>query len=216
MDIYASVCRELSNLCPPGVGVSCLPPPLDACALLPPETAITAAMVDKRRIEFTHGRICARAAMAQLGLPAHAIGKGSNREPVWPAGLTGSITHTGELAAAVVARLDSLTSIGLDIEGTDVLGASEAALVCLPEENLPHDGERAKQLFSAKEAVYKCLYPLVGTYIDFLEMELQLNSSRGKFSATPRTDTVSHDLARRLEGRQSRIGDLLISIAWIA
>ena len=216
MNIYASIGRELRELCPPDVAVSCLPPPPDAAGLLRAEAALTVAMAEKRRLEFCHGRMCARDALLELGQPAKAIGKGPNREPLWPAGFTGSITHTGHLAAAVVASLQSLPSIGLDIENAEELNPSEAALVCLPEENSPHDGLRAKRLFSAKEAVYKCLYPMVGTYIDFLGMELRLNIVQGKFSAITRNDAVSQSLARRLEGRQSRLGDLLISVAWIA
>ncbi len=41
------------------------------------------------------------------------------REPLWPAGVVGSISHSGELAGAVVARASDAWSVGLDIELLD-------------------------------------------------------------------------------------------------
>jgi len=74
--------------------------------LLPEEKLYTAGMVGKRINEFTHGRYCARTAMSMLDMSPAPIGKGANREPLWPTGVIGSITHTSTAAAAVVARVD--------------------------------------------------------------------------------------------------------------
>ncbi|MFP5388692.1 MAG: 4-phosphopantetheinyl transferase, partial [Thermoleophilia bacterium] len=39
--------------------------------------------VEKRRCEFVTGRACARAALAQLGVPAQPIPVGRRGEPLW-------------------------------------------------------------------------------------------------------------------------------------
>lgn len=41
---------------------------------------------------------------------------GAGREPIWPSGVTGSITHCRGLCAAAAASSDEVSSIGLDAE----------------------------------------------------------------------------------------------------
>ena len=70
----------------------------------------------QRREEFISVRACARDALRCLGLSrppliAHAI-----RGLQWPEGTTGSLTHTGQYRAAVVASSQDVTGIGIDAE----------------------------------------------------------------------------------------------------
>jgi 4'-phosphopantetheinyl transferase EntD len=93
----------LSSLLPPEVAVEeCFGDPEDA-VLMPGEEAVIARAVDKRRLEYITTRHLARGALARLGFPPVAIGTGGNREPLWPAGVVGSMTHCRGYRAAAVA-----------------------------------------------------------------------------------------------------------------
>jgi 4'-phosphopantetheinyl transferase EntD len=184
--------------------------------LLPEEMRVTTGMVEKRLAEFTHGRYCARSAMKLLGNRPVPIGKGPDREPVWPGDIIGSISHTEGSAAAAVANSTEMVAVGLDMEGCAPLQADLIPMICLPEENPGQDGAHAKLLFSIKESIYKCLFPLVGEYIDFLEMEVILDGKAQVFSAQPRAARLDTNLIARLQGRYKVHSQLIISAAWIA
>jgi 4'-phosphopantetheinyl transferase EntD len=95
----------LSSLLPPEVEVEeCFGDPEDA-VLMPGEEAVIARAVDKRRLEYITTRHLARTALTRLGFPPVAIGTGGNREPLWPAGVVGSMTHCRGYRAAAVARV---------------------------------------------------------------------------------------------------------------
>lgn len=93
----------LASLLPPEVAVEeSFGDPEDA-VLLPGEEAVVARAVEKRRLEYTTTRHLARTALGRLGLSPIAIGTGGNREPLWPAGIVGSMTHCRGYRAAAVA-----------------------------------------------------------------------------------------------------------------
>jgi 4'-phosphopantetheinyl transferase EntD len=146
----------------------------------PEEEAAIARAVAKRRFEFRAGRACARQAVVELGGPAGAIGRGPAGEPIWPAGFTGSITHTDDLAAAVVARASAIRAIGLDMEDDAPLDAMLTGVVGRPEELSaaaaagPHDLDPAKRLLVCKEAFIKFNYALTGTLAELLDIRIDL------------------------------------------
>lgn len=129
------------------------------------ETAAT-----KRRAEFIGGRLSARRALALLtGLPS-TPSLDEERLPAWPDGIVGSITHSRGLAAAAVARRESVGGIGIDAE---LPLSNERARRLAPQilvdserdwlERLPPiaQGEFVTLVFSLKESLFKALYPLV-------------------------------------------------------
>jgi enterobactin synthetase component D len=131
--------------------------------------------VAKRRAEFLTGRFAARAALAVLGVESMP-GRNEDGSPRWPAQISGSITHGAERAFCAVARQSDVRSLGIDVER--VMGpetkAELAARICNTAElEVLGRGLRAPEhhlvslAFSAKESLYKCLYPLVGRYMDF-------------------------------------------------
>ncbi|MGI9308777.1 MAG: 4'-phosphopantetheinyl transferase family protein [Gammaproteobacteria bacterium] len=184
----------------PAVAASVFSAELPATARLDPaEEAQTGRMVEKRLREFLHGRDCARAALQQLGFAAGAIPKGDHREPVWPEGIVGSITHSNGTAAAAVAYNKDLRAVGIDIESNEPLNDKLVEMICMPEEiarfSPGTQGNEAKLLFSIKESIYKCLWPTVRQYFDFKEMEIRLDKPTGTVTATPHTEKVSPELA---------------------
>ncbi|WP_339859954.1 4'-phosphopantetheinyl transferase family protein [Pseudohongiella acticola] len=133
--------------------------------------------VQKRKAEFIAGRYCAREALMQLGNnPANTVGIGANREPIWPQGLVGSITHTHDYAAAVVAYHDAVRAVGIDSETwigrasaanvrQQVLTSHERNAGC--QQSFESSSHYLTLVFSAKESLFKCLFPLVNRFFDF-------------------------------------------------
>ena len=70
----------------------------------------------KRIQEFAAGRLCARRALGEFGRRGFPIPVARDRQPFWPAGVVGSITHTAGLCAAVVAERSRLAALGVDTE----------------------------------------------------------------------------------------------------
>ena len=102
--------------------------------LFPEERALVATASLRRREQFTAGRVASRAALGRLGMRAGAIMQGPHREPLWPNGFVGSITHCDGFCCSVVARASQVHSIGFDAEGSRPLEDPVARAVCRPEE----------------------------------------------------------------------------------
>jgi 4'-phosphopantetheinyl transferase EntD len=154
----------------------------ETASLFPGEEALVAGAVENRRREFATARRCARQALATLGRPPTAILSGPSREPLWPTGIVGSITHCAGYRAAVVARDTDLLTVGIDAEPHEPLPGGVLEAIALPREiamlsALRHD-ERAicwdRLLFCAKEAVFKAWYPITGRWLDFSEADIEL------------------------------------------
>jgi 4'-phosphopantetheinyl transferase EntD len=169
--------------------------PGDASLLLPEEAACVARAVPKRVQEFAAGRLCARRALAEFGVTDFPVRAAGDRQPLWPEFLVGSITHTDGYCAAVVAERRRLSAIGIDCE---VIGRVTQELwpsILGPEESRWLDSlgqsERAAAvtlLFAAKEAFYKCQYPLVGEWLNFHDLlvtPLEQGAASGTFTAAP-------------------------------
>ncbi len=158
--------------------------------------------VDTRRREFTTGRACARHALARLGLPAVAVGSGLHGEPLWPAGVVGSITHCARYRACAVARAQDVRAIGIDAEVDAPLPAGVLATVASFDERraLAQHGAGAcwdRVLFSAKEAVYKAWFALTARGLEFEDVDVRIDPAGGTFAARLHVDGP----VRALDGR---------------
>lgn len=160
-DLLAALRRAL----PQGVAVAAS----DGSGLWPGEEI--GAVVPKRLAEFTAGREAARAAMRALGHAAAAVPVGPDRAPVWPIGLTGSITHCAGACLAVVAETRRWAGLGLDVEPLAPVPA-DLWPTLLAEGEAVADGTAALALFVAKEAAYKAQYALSRQLFDFQTLRL--------------------------------------------
>ncbi|SBT54434.1 4'-phosphopantetheinyl transferase EntD (siderophore biosynthesis) [Micromonospora narathiwatensis] len=157
--------------------------------LLPAERACLGdRAVASRRRDFTAGRVCARRALAGLGLPAVPVTSAADRSPVWPAGAVGTITHTRDYCAAAAARATDFRAVGMDAERPRELNPGVRRAICLPEEEadlarLPAGLPWPTVLFSVKETVYKVWHPVVGTWLDFHDARVTLDPEAGTFTA---------------------------------
>jgi 4'-phosphopantetheinyl transferase EntD len=151
-----------------------------------PELEAVARAVPKRRQEFATGRHLARAAMRELGLPAAPVPRRADRSPAWPDGCLGSITHTNALAGVAVARAGVVEGIGIDLEESHRVSAELHDKLFTPTElgrYVDAPPGWADLLFSAKESVYKAVNPIVGKYIGFHEVEVDVTFAEQRFSA---------------------------------
>ena len=132
-----------------------------------------------RQTKFRDGRLAAFRCLQQLGAEVESIGVGPRREPLWPDGFVGSISHSRLFSVAAVARLDSYRALGIDIEDdrttegieTYVLTPAEIAALRSLDDN---SRRRAViSAFSAKEAVYKALYPRVRRFFGFHTLHVE-------------------------------------------
>jgi 4'-phosphopantetheinyl transferase EntD len=176
----------ISNLLPFGV-VSVQQEEGFSGSLSPEEEKALGGVVLKRRMEFTAGRTCARSALERLGTPVSSLLRGPAREPLWPSGVVGSITHCEGYCAAAVSYQERFAGIGIDAEVNEPLPEGTLELVARPEElerlgRLPA-GSLCwdRLLFSIKESVYKTWYPLTKSWLGFEEASVTIDSDRQTF-----------------------------------
>lgn len=160
--------------------------------LAPAELQAVSAAVHSRRSEFSTSRWLARRALQELSLPSLPIPAGPARQPVWPDGAVGSISHSGTVCAAMVGRAQEYRGVGLDLELVDGLEAELADIVLAPCEPAGYrEGHLLRLVFSAKESVYKCLYPLRGVFIDFQDVQIVIDERHETFAAVPLADSAT-------------------------
>ena len=183
----------------------------DGCdSPFPEERDAVAAAASSRRREFVCGRACAHAALQALGRDRGPIGTGDRREPTWPDGVVGAISHAGSLVGAVVARAADARGLGLDIELLEPpLDQKLQRLLLTPGEIfhvqslLATEPAAAKIIFSAKESVYKCLFPRTGRRLDPQEIDVALDPARRRYLAViagPRSVTPLEGSFRLADG----------------
>ena len=163
----------------------------------PEELICVEKAVDKRKKEFVAGRNCARRALRELSMADVAILTGDGREPIWPDGIVGSISHTQGYCGAAVARAEQVRGLGLDVEHIrdtheklwpEIVSETELASL---ERDMPGDRARVVALaFSCKEAFYKCQYPLTRQWVGLLDADVCLDAGAGTFRIMPRIDVA--------------------------
>ena len=176
----ARLSAALAALFPAGVAACDLREPADASLLLPEEAACLRGASPQRVAEYTGGRLCARRALAEFGVRDFSLRVGADRMVLWPDAMGGSITHTEGLCAAVVAERGRFASLGLDSEVVGevkrglwhrICGVREIAWL----ESLSADeaAAAAAMIFTAKEAFYKCQFPLSGARLGLHDLRVE-------------------------------------------
>lgn len=196
----------LSRLLAPGLFGAELCDTGQSLHLHPEEERLVAGAAQKRRRDFTLGRACAHAALAQLQQSSGPILKAENGAPCWPAGLTGSITHTKGYAAALAARSCDYAGVGLDAERIGGVTADLWPRLFGPDERdyllqQPDPDRAATILFCAKEACHKAGGARVLRFLDF-----QVTLAEGSL--------VARRGAQDFHGRFGAEGDLVLVLAW--
>jgi 4'-phosphopantetheinyl transferase EntD len=184
--------------------------------LWPEEERTIAGAGRSRRREFAAGRACARRALARLGCPPQALGRGSLGEPLWPAGWSGSITHDGGLAAAIAHRSPEAaptSAIDLVASPRDPRLARLAPVVLsrgeLSTRAFRHPDPLAiARVLSAKEAAVKILAPLLGRVLDLRRLETT--------GAGRRVLVTSLDGGPQVVTESTEVGGMLLTLGAVA
>lgn len=198
---------------PVAVGVTdpCAP----QSALLAGEDSAVAGAVPARQREFAAGRAAARVGLVGLGAAPEPIPVGPDRAPIWPHGVTGSISHNDRFCIAVLGHLHNWRGLGVDIEAETPLDADLIPTICSDTEQSriagPDQVTLAKLIFSAKEATYKAQYPLTGMLFGYDHLDVTLDAATGTFSATFLKSASAFKVGDSLPGRFARVADHLVT-----
>lgn len=156
--------------------------------LYPEEQRCIPDAVTKRYREFTAGRLCARKVLKKLGVDNFPLLVGDSRQPLWPPGVVGSISHCYDNCVVAATKDTHIAGLGIDVEDSATLEAGIKSLICRKSEeqwvsgvSKPDCVDWAKIIFSAKESVYKCLFPLKNIYMDFREVEIEFDLENNEF-----------------------------------
>lgn len=144
--------------------------------------------VVKRKAEYLAGRYCCAQILQGFNAPI-IVGNGARREPLWPRGFCGAITHSQDRALAVISPTHAGLYPGVDIEffAVETLRAIVEEIVTATEYRYlqagPIDLDAGLLLaFSAKESLFKSLYPRVERYLGFSSASItDVSPERGEF-----------------------------------
>lgn len=131
--------------------------------------------VPKRQAEFLAGRFLAKSGLTELSQPDEEIINGDDRCPIWPKHIIGSITHSNENAACAITTSSHIHALGIDLEYDinqkscndiykSIINKHEETL--LRGANIPFN-QAVTLAFSAKESLYKALYPQIKQFFNF-------------------------------------------------
>ena len=150
-----------------------------------------------RKEHYRSGRICAGEVLSKLGtLGQPVLRDPQTREPLWPEGISGAITHSGNWAAAAAGKTSDVSGIGIDLEDLERQVDSRISRhVCIPEEQkwLQECGEdfleqNLKIIFSAKESIFKAFFPFTRTYLHFHDARILMEQT---FFQKSKSDSLS-------------------------
>ena len=191
---------------------------------VPPPASIQRS-VAKRQAEFLAGRLCARAALQQLDNLDCVPAIGEDRAPVWPPHISGSITHSSGHAAAIVGHKAQWRGLGMDLENVLSLERAErlAGEILTADElqrmaGLPREqhAQLVTLTFSAKESLFKALYPIVQKRFYFEHAEVVEWSEHGQMRLRLLTELSGEWChGKELVGQFAVDGEQLLSLVAI-
>ncbi len=178
--------------------------------------------VVKRQAEYLAGRYAARLTLRKLGVHHSDIPVGKHRNPIWPEGITASITHTTTSALCAAVHSYDIDYIGIDLENWmehETVKEVKCSIIKINEEELllksTMDFDKAFTLvFSAKESLFKALYPSVGYYFDFTAAEVTNISIKKKTFELVLRENLTPELTSgtRFKGRFDSDSDSMLTL----
>lgn len=135
-----------------------------------------------RQSEFLAGRYAAKVALAAISekLYLEQVAIGERKEPIFPKGLIGTLTHSDTIVMCAVTSSKNLRFVGIDIEPimtkTDFSGIGGKVYFSRELQLLTAKGISkeiaATLIFSAKESIFKAFSNQIHHGIDFHRFEL--------------------------------------------
>jgi enterobactin synthetase component D len=158
----------------------------------------------QRRREYTTGRLLLHALSERLGVSSSfPMATDSDGLPILPPGLVGSLSHTSKYAFALVLPA-ALGNCGCDIETIlsdtllhdtepEILTARDRQALKITAGALSPN-LAATLVFSAKESIYKGVFPVLRSFLDYTAFELEfMDQDLLRFRVNP-----NHPMAAKL------------------
>jgi len=184
--------------------------------LYPDEKKLISSFSLGRKREFTAGRVLAREALVELERKPCSILSDKNGCPIWPDSIVGSISHKGRICTAFLGLKERVTSVGIDLELQEPLQQPMWSSFATDEEVIQanvtnfSDENFANMVFSAKEAFYKCIYPIAReTTPKVKEILIEINNLDGLFSLNTSFDGCI------CEGRMLLRSPYILALVWL-
>lgn len=189
-------------------------------ALMPQEKGCIEAAVEKRQREFATARVLARHLLAEYGIHRYPLLNDNDRVPIWPEGIVGSISHCDQCCmVALMNKNEKTINIGIDVEPDNAIDAdlwpsfaTDCELRWIESFANISSGRLAHLLFSAKEATYKCIFPVTRKFIEFHDIEIEFDLNAGLFYPvildSDLTSALKHN---RLDGRFRRADSFIFT-----
>jgi len=170
--------------------------------------------INNRQAQFLAGRIAAK-----NSLPAsyknQTIAIGQHREPVWPKGIIGSISHDKNNSIAVTQEQQS-GGVGIDVQ--TIFNSVEAqrnnkVILSRSDQDIFKAGfelsvqQLSTLIFSAKECFFKAVFNQVGEYFDFNSVSIK------SLNEQTRTLTIGSD--SKLSERITAMRVFTVHYKWI-
>jgi 4'-phosphopantetheinyl transferase EntD len=171
--------EALGGLRPSGVLTACRAIAVgDDEALFPSERFGGRSTVSKVLRSSGAARRIARELLRRRGLAGVEIARAASGAPVWPVGIVGSLAHDETFAVAAIADARRFLALGIDVEPAVALPPELIDMVATPTERsrLPLGLLQSRAVFVLKEAVYKAVSPLDGVFLEFSDVELDLET----------------------------------------
>jgi enterobactin synthetase component D len=174
-----------------------------------------------RSREFLLGRLCASEAHRILvGEDLFNVLVNSNRAPIWPKEIVGSISHDKVWVGAAVAKSSDLLGLGIDFE---IKGRAKLNLkkqITTTQDIKSHESfsevELLTMIFSMKECLYKALFPLVNKFFGFEDAAvIAINAQEGTFEIkllTKLSDQFCPDKCNLFSGRFLILSESMLTV----
>lgn len=136
-----------------------------------------------------------RALVHSLFSGNYALSKFPDGHINWPTDIVGSLSHKAGHVALALSQNSNFHSIGIDCESVSKINLGIKSKVITPEEekHFGHlnfsDNQVLAIIFSLKEALFKCHYPLGQKMFYFEDAYLDTISGTGSITATVKVDT---------------------------
>jgi enterobactin synthetase component D len=158
-------------------------------------SSLSQRAVPKRKAEHVAGRLCINWCYQMLTNQTPPIIHSDNHGcPIWPFPFKGSISHSNGMAVGALINKANILSLGVDVETIldDKTTKNIFGMILTPAEQAIHINPVSEKMtfnsyvtliFSAKESIYKALYPLVKHFFDFSAASVtSVNGSKIKFT----------------------------------
>ncbi|MGA1549304.1 MAG: 4'-phosphopantetheinyl transferase family protein, partial [bacterium] len=169
---------------PPGSGH----PGIGQCGRQLEGSEVNFGLSQNRNQEYLLGRLAIKGALGSLGYSPIWIERDPlTKIPVWPEGITGSLSHSSGLALAVVGDSPPILGLGVDLEKANrTIDLGIERHICTQDESddlrslhLENHAIRLLLTFSAKESLYKCFFGRIPRdLLRFKNVSLKWESSK--------------------------------------